>query len=431
MAKRRLIALSTKSASYVPLYIRSSGYAGQPLSLGSSQASNAGNAVVWAHDGSWLAVAKNNNPGVIVYETTGFSILVSLSVVSESAYDIALSPDGSKLAVLGSSKLYVVDTTTWGAVTTNLPSTTSSGKLLFTLDGAFIVAITTGSPYIARYDATTLSRVNLGGNGYSPTTNTLSISPDGSMIVYGWSNVSSNLFVQTYDPVEGTFTLSTPYVLGNIHCTAFSSSLPHLALGRNSTTSPTLRIVNTETWTTVKTITHNYCRGLKYSNNGRYLAAFGSGGWALYDAYNDYALVKATGYTTNTNPRIAFSPDDSRVVFGSDTTSTTVEYDIATDTLTTIWTIATGDVQYSPIELGGEISNENTDPVRDASGMPVAREVWVMNRDSGTRIASTTSDPDTGRYSFFLLDSSTPRMVIFRADNDMENSAVIDWVYPE
>ena len=83
-------------------------------------------------------------------------------------------------------------------------------------------------------------------------------------------------------------------------------------------------------------------------------------------------------------------------------------------------------VLFSPL-IGGVVSNEDSTPITDSRNAPVSREVVVFERHSMTEYARTISAAD-GRYEIPILNNSQPLMVVFKADNDMENSIAADWV---
>ncbi|PWF33442.1 hypothetical protein DBB30_26365, partial [Yersinia pestis] len=76
------------------------------------------------------------------------------------------------------------------------------------------------------------------------------------------------------------------------------------------------------------------------------------------------------------------------------------------------------------------ISNEDTTPITDALNVPVQRKVFALNRVTLAIQGQAVSGVD-GRYELPLLTAAEPLTVLFQADNDMENSVVVDWVQPE
>lgn len=83
------------------------------------------------------------------------------------------------------------------------------------------------------------------------------------------------------------------------------------------------------------------------------------------------------------------------------------------------------------IRCGGEISNADTTPVVDAMNQPIVRTVELSERRGYAAFISSHTTDENGRYAIPCLKKKTPLKVTFVADNDTENSVVVDWVYPE
>ena len=83
---------------------------------------------------------------------------------------------------------------------------------------------------------------------------------------------------------------------------------------------------------------------------------------------------------------------------------------------------------FSP-PIGGTISNRDTTPITDALNVPVSRRVFALRRSDGAALADMEAGLD-GRYELPILLANEPVTVLFQADNDLENSVVVDWVDP-
>lgn len=433
MAGDYVLAIGTYGSNASPMFLYQ---AGSSANLNSHMpvapaVSAYGRAVVWAPDGSWLALARSGSSSTYlsVYNTATFT-MSNVAGVTAGVNDMALSPDGATLAAISGSTLLLVDTTTWLVSTLSLPASTSTNsRVLYSPDGGTIVVSLSASPYLCRFDTSTLVRTNITNPAtIIPTPATMAFHPDGSVFIVGWAG--STVRGCVYDTSSWSYEM-LPVGMGNISAVAFNADGSRLAVCRAASAAPFVRLYDTTTdpWDTVRDLGAATCNALRFSPDDRYLAVGFGAMDVLYDATAEYSVVYSRS-NSDTSKIIAFSPDSRFVLFAPSGATSAAEYQIDTGLTHTLTSLTKLSAAYSPVPIGGEISNTDTDPVRDASGLPVVRQVWLTNRDTAVRISSVNTNA-AGRYSFFCLAAGVPRMVIFRAANDMENSAVIDWVYPE
>lgn len=423
---------SGSSSNYQPFYLARQGVSGtlSTAFYGTSLSSRYGQCLAWANDASWLAVGRGNSPYLYVLETDTLTT-ISLGVSpTGTVWDMAVSPDGSMLAVASGSTLYVYDTTTW------LASTLSPGgnirKLKFSPDGSMLAVGMSASPWLRVYDTASWSVLYTSGN---VAVNAMAFSPSSAELAVCFDGTSTTGNLYRIDTATWTATSITQR---DSNAVAYSPDGSMVAVaGDNTSYGAYFRVWSIDPDTGAWSIAHtDNAKGQGYavafSPDGAYVGVGFASQVVVYSTA-DFSVVYSYNIGGSTTTAVAFSPDSTVFAW---TTSYSTQYprwvNLTTGTLGLCGTQgASNGLAFSPVPIGGEISNENTDPVRDASGLPVARQVWLMNRDTGSRITYMTSNADTGRYTFHVPNKGVPRMVIFRAGSDMENSAVIDWVYPE
>lgn len=423
---------SGSSSSYQPFYLARQGVGGtlSTAFYGTSLNSRYGQCLAWANDASWLAIGRSQATYLYVLETDTLTT-ISLGVSPTGAvWDMAVSPDGTMLAVASGSTLYVYDTTTW------LASTLSPGgtikRLKFSPDGSMLAVGMSASPWLRVYDTASWSVLYTSGN---VAVNDMAFSPSGAELAVcfdGTSAVGYVLRVETATWTAGAITQRDSNAI------AYSPDGSMVAVaGDNTSYGAYFRVwsidPDTGAWSIAFTDNSRaQGKAIAFSPDGAYIGV-GFTSYVVVYSTADFSEVYSYNIGGSTTTAVAFSPDSTVFAW---TTSYASQYprfvDLTTLTLGTCGVYgAHNGLAFSPVPIGGEISNESTDPVRDASGLPVARQVWLMNRNTGSRITYAISNADTGRYAFHVPNKGVPRMVIFQADNDMENSAVIDWVYPE
>ena len=373
---------------------------------GSTLQTRYGQSLAWANDASWLAVGRSSSPYLYVLETDMLTTISLGSSPTATVLDMAVSPDGTMLAVASGSTLYVYDTATW------LASTLSPGgaikKLKFSPDGSMLAVGMSASPWLRVYDTASWSSLYTTG---SVAVNAMAFSPSSAELAVCFDGTVSTGNLYRIDTAAWTYASVTQR---DSNAVAYSPDGSFVAVaGPNTSYGAYFRVwaIDPETgaWSVAYSDnTNSLGYAVAFSPDGAYVGV-GFNSKAVVYSTADFSEVYSYNIGSGTTTDVAFSPDSTIFAW---TTSATSQYprfvDLQTLTLGTCgYYGASNGLAFSPAPIGGDISTENPDPVRDASGLPGARSVWLVNRTSGAR------------------------MVIFRADNDMENSAVIDWVDPE
>ena len=172
-------------------------------------------------------------------------------------------------------------------------------------------------------------------------------------------------------------------------CCAFNHDVSRLAVAHDG--SPFLTVYNTSNWSKVA-LTGGNPPSIGYG------CAFNHDGSRLAVAHNSSPFL--TVYNTSNWSKVALTGGNPPGVSQG--------------------------CAFSPL-IGGTISNEDTTPITDALNVPVVRRVMALGRSDMAILAKVMSGGD-GYYDMAILNNSEPVMVLFQADNDMENSVVADWV---
>lgn len=350
---------------------------------------NTTNGVAFSPDGRLCAIAAYAYPYLYVYNTSDWSrVTLTGGIPNGAGMCVAFSPDGSLLAVGETSNILVIyETTTWSKKTISggLPPAYVTAAA-FSPDGATLAVTHGGGPYLTLYKTSDFSKKTT-SMSVTRQGKTCAFSPDGSKLVVGIGGSPGFHVFNLSD--ETSINPAGASSMGDVYCVRYSPDGSLLAVSHY--TSPGFSVYETATWTK-KTVT------------------------------NPPGGSHACG----------FSLDGSIIAVGSNSAPFMQYYDAATLTRVNITDgpakYVTGCVFSPPI--GGTISNEDTTPITDALNVPVQRKVFALDRSTLAVRGQTISGLD-GRYELPILAAGQPLMVLFQADNDMENSVVVDWVQAE
>jgi WD40 repeat protein len=376
--------------------------------------------IVWSPDGS--RIAGGGYGGVIrVWDTSGNTLLTIGSLTSD-IYKVAWSPDSTRLATGGADRTIRI----WNATT---------GQLLATLpiqDEAITGLSWSPNGTVLASAALRVSNALRVWNG--TTYQQLNARETGAIFELNWSPDSTRFAVaQDNDYVviySADLTTETPILVGGAIITIhWNSDGSKLVMGKGDG-QVEVWDANTLTRLTAFQVSQGYVSGIgvvRYSPNGQYIATSIStlGLIRVWDA-NTYQLVVSFSRPQITATSIAWSPDGTRIAFGSTDGQVRIEpvFDRADDT-----GVQDGDVYavaWSPdgtrIVGGGEngllrIWDSSGQAVQDFPGYSSWMRTVTWSPDS-TKIAS---GDDTGKIR--IWNASTGQLLTtFIAHDDVVQS---------
>ncbi len=342
-------------------------------------------AFAFSPDGQYMAHGFSESPYVRVYRTQDWSAF-NLSGVS-TVYSLDFSPDGQYLAAIGvvSPFLRIFNTSTWSLVSAvgALPAASSS-RVRFSPDGQYLAVGLGGSPYLRVYKVSDWSVVS--GTPTIPGLVTgLSWSPDSSRLAISHGNGNQLTIVDTSD---WSVVSGTPTGVSN-RAAEFSPDGSYLALGFITA----LRVYRVSDWVAVYTSgTLSALNSIRWSPDGEFVVATRGGPGVLAVRRSDWTAF-TPNVTLNGGYGIAFGPalpegplQATRLMDGVRGFSRD-------------WS--------GPYDLEGVTKHRvgETDVVTRA-------RVSLMEASRSKRIiASTWSDPETGKFTFRGLDTARRRFI--------------------
>ena len=334
------------------------------IRLGKGRIGLGDRAVAVSPDGSRLAVASGI--GIWLYDA-GLPGAPLLRLPAEEAHSLAFSPDGTLLAAGGpeggSVELWHVD-----ARQRIADIGPGSGCVAFAPDGATLAF---GSPggavglwdVAAGTDAGTLE-------GHSGLVHSLAFSPDGATLASG----SADKSVRLWDFATGTNTATLPAHRDAVNSVAFSPDGRTLASG--SDRSVELWDAGAGTKTATLLVHRGGVRSVAFSPDGSSLACGSEGGAVLLWDMAARSAETFSGHTAWINS-VAFFPDGSRLASGS------------ADGTVRLWDAATG--SSSSLEgHAGKVASVSFSP--DGATLASGSENSVLLWDAGTGSTSGLED---------------------------------------
>lgn len=149
------------------------------------------NCCAFSPDGAYLAVGNSNSsPYLTVYNTSDWSkVTLTGGAAPGHVYDVAFSPDSSKLAVATASSPYITvyNTSDWSKATipTGSRPTASAYSCAFKPDGSQLAIGYGASPYYSVLNTADWSKESVPDQGLSSYPRALKFSPDGKFLAIG------------------------------------------------------------------------------------------------------------------------------------------------------------------------------------------------------------------------------------------------------
>lgn len=343
-------------------------------------------ALAFSPDGQYMAQGFSSSPYVKVFRTSDWSSF-NLSGVNV-VYSLDFSPDGQYLAMVGvvSPFLRVFNTSTWSLVSAvgALPAASSS-RVRFSPDGRYLAVGLGGSPYLRIYDTSDWSVVS-GTPTLAGLITGLSWSPDSSRLAISHSNGNQLTIVDSSDwsVVSGTPT----GVSGR--AAEFSPDGSYLALGFITA----LRVYRVSDWVAIYTRTGlSAVDSIRWSPDGEYVVVTRGSPGVL--------AVRRSGWTEFT-PSVTLTGGGFGVAFGPALPEGPLQATRLMDGVRGFSRDWSG-----PFDLEGVTKHRvgETDVVTRA-------RVSLMEASRSKRIiASTWSDPETGKFTFRGLDTARRRFI--------------------
>lgn len=235
--------------------------------------------VAFNHDGTQLAVCGTdefgpapNYDGVIVLSTADWSVTASPDL-DDTGDAVAFSPDGSTLAVATSNIIHVVSSSTWTVTDTVSVTVGTVKNMAFSHDGAWLAYGGQSSPFARVIDTSTWADTGV-DLALPDDGNDVGFTPDDAYLVVAHNNGD---YVTVYETTGWTkVTLGAqPAHWGN--AAEFSGDGTYLAVGHSN--SPYLTGYTTSDWATVAGVSGpGTTRQLTWSPDSQYLALAHVGG---------------------------------------------------------------------------------------------------------------------------------------------------------
>lgn len=350
---------------------------------------------------------------------------------------LKLSPDGKRVAAVStynstsSTSFYIFELDDGG--NTFIKSVGSIGSIrdvAWSPDGLEVAVASGSAPYIYRFDALTLAQLGAFVTAPSVSTNTVSYSNDGKYLfagVYGSTNGNNDAGFWVYSmQLNDLISLAGQTMLIASDVAMFPNGRFILALGR--ATGAQLRVFDALDFSkpayelgTSLNIATNTNKRVSFSADGEYIVICGAASPFIkvvkidYGAgeYNNISLTAQTltGETTLTgfepyrmtwlSPRVFAFVDTAGLKKGMINADGTVSIASVLDAYAGITGIV-GLPNYTKRKFAGT--------VEDANGLPLKREIRVVDKETGRYLASGYSSETTGAFEV-IVTSSNPAIV--------------------
>lgn len=290
-----------------------------------SQPAGAALACAWSPDGRFLTFAHITTPFMTTYERVGASFLKidnPTSLPGGNAVSAAWSPNGEFLAFGPSVGLNIFQragiTLTKLTDPTTVPLTT--GGMVWTVDGRYLLAVDSSAPYIHIYErAGTALNYLLGVlESPAPTAQGIALSHDGQLLAV---TSTTTPYLTIYQNGTGLFgKLSAPTVIPTLACNksvSFSPDGKFLVMGHNTTPFMTMYSISGTTFTKLASpavLPLNNVQAFSWSPDSKYLivGCFTTSPFmTVYQVSGTTftAVAAPISFTTGNMGGLSFSPD--------------------------------------------------------------------------------------------------------------------------
>ena len=279
-------------------------------------------AVAFSADGS--RVATGSDDGVRVYDSTTGVQVAKLACADFASYDVTFSSDGARVAVGGAGGRVVVCNAVTGALEATVVEmsvgTVHVRRVRFTPDARFLVASGGGSDVYTRvYNMSSVSLEPV--TVIHKHTHEVAFSADGALLATSWGTEVDEV-VTVWRVQNGDKVAELPSLAARVTALSFSASGDELLRGMDNGT------VRVSTWdggavgegaVTERLVLEMQTKTVfdaRHSPNGALLAAVGEGEVTVWHAAGSVAH-QLYGHTRAGLPRLAFSPDSTRLATAS------------------------------------------------------------------------------------------------------------------
>ena len=278
-------------------------------------------AVGFSADGS--RVATGSDDGVRVYDSTTGVQVAKLACADFASYDVTFSSDGARVAVGGAGGRVVVCDAVTGALVTLMDMRAVGSvpvrRVRFTPDARFLVASGGGSDVYTRvYNMASPVEQEIVIHKHARE---VAFSADGALLATSWGTEVDEV-VTVWRVQNGAKVAELPSQFARVTGLSFSASGDELLRGMDDGT------VRVSTWdggavgegaVTERLVLETQTKTVfdaRHSPNGALLAAVGEGEATVWHAAGSVAH-QLYGHTRAGLPRLAFSPDSTRLATAS------------------------------------------------------------------------------------------------------------------
>lgn len=356
----------------------------------------------------YLAYAAGQTNGAYVLDVQGRKhINTGRALISGSAARVAYKPDGSQLAISQSSPtnmVEIVDTTTWASVFTINPAF-APFEIAWSPDGTKLALGCTSRLIVYRVsDWFALTNQALTGSVLD-----LAWSPDGTMLALARS---SSPYLSVFETAGWTAIGGLPAQTDSVQSVAFAPDGTKLAL--SPTGSQRLTMLNVSDWSAIAmpAVTASVSR-IRWAPDGAHLAIGGASLRVLRSS--DWSLQSGVVTLPGTSNRLNYAADGRLAVTHLDWPYVTIVSQNGTAKLDELVGIPLQlpELVWSPGVVGGTISGTITDEL----GSPAAGRAMALVHDATKAIIGTAVTNGSGAYSFFTPYSGAGHTVLLYEDD--------------
>ena len=230
--------------------------------------------ISFSPDGTMMALAGSSYPYLLVYDTSDWSKITTPAISGTSAaYAVDFSPNGDYLAfghaVAYQNALFILDTSDWSILSNTATATEVCRDVCFNPAGTLLAFSAGFGPYYLKVIDTTDWSELAGIPNFSDFVTAVQFSPDGSKLVV---TNSVSPYISVLETTGWTNIASISLIEEAIRDVDFSTDGSYLAVAHEET--PYFSVIDTSDWSLVAdTIELGYFgTSVDFSPNGLYLA---------------------------------------------------------------------------------------------------------------------------------------------------------------